>query len=576
MSTTRLVLIMGGGVSLGTYVAGALTEIFWALRHQAGGAGADAGTGAGSGTGTRESAVPRVQVEVLAGASAGAVSAALFARALAGAPAAIADLHRAWVREISIDALLARDGSGFDPRALFSARKIDELARTMIRPPADYRDWQPFCATPLRVGVTLSNLGGVRYRLDYANQSDTYFSTRIHADHLRFRLQNPSEPGLWEELRAAAVASAAFPAAFPPRELRRRASDYQPALFAPELGPELAMWYVDGGVFDNEPIGLAKDLVEQNPEHQRLDYRYLLIDPYLDGARAGMNDELYPGPTALPGVLGALAAAVVGQSNAKDWIRANKVNWRLEEHREFIVARLRPLVQAAFGGEMGATSSPAAALGAGILAQARGIARFKRGVNRPVPPPTGEVEAYLAANLARIEADPRYAEALSDLAGPAREMLCALIFIVESAAGLRDKEPMALYLVAPRGDEPRPLAGDFLHNFGGFFRQEWREHDFLCGRRDARLVLTEQLRDLETGEPLLDYPAEGGVNYDPVPIRVSAADLTTAERRALDQHLQARLTLLIAPHLPWYARPVRGPIVRKAARAALAALGVPG
>jgi predicted acylesterase/phospholipase RssA len=574
MSTTRLVLIMGGGVSLGTYVAGALTEIYWALRQQGGGAEGDVGGAAG--------AAPRVQVEVLAGASAGAVSAALFARALTCAPAAIADLYRAWVRDISIDALLAADGSGFDPRALFSARKIDELARTMIRAPADYREWQTFCATPLRVGLTLSNLGGVRYRLDYANQSDTFFSTRIHADHLRFRIENPAYPELWDELRAAAVASSAFPAAFPPRELRRSAIDYQPALFAPELGPELPMWYVDGGVFDNEPVGLAKDLVEENPEHQRLDYRYLLIDPYLDEARAGSNDELYAGPASLPGVLGALATAVMGQSNAKDWIRANKVNWRLAEQREFISARLRPLVEAVFGGRagvaVGAPGSPgsAEALAAGVQEQARGIAHFKRGVNRSVPPAAAEVEAYLQANLVRIAADPRYDEALRDLAGIAREVMLALIFIVESAAGLRDKEPMALYLIAPRGAEAHPLAGDFLHNFGGFFREEWREHDFLCGRRDARQVLTEQLLDLETGAPLFNYPPKVGVNYDPVPISASATDLTAAERHAFHQHLQTRLKPLIAPHLPWYARPMRGPIVRKTASMAMKALGFPG
>jgi predicted acylesterase/phospholipase RssA len=551
---------MGGGVSLGTYVAGALTEIFWALRNLPGGGG-----------GGEARAAPDIQVEVLAGASAGAVSAALFARALTADPAAIDDLHRAWVREISIDALLGRGDAGFDPLALLSARKIDELAGAMIRAPADYRSWQPFCAAPLRVGLTLSNLGGVRYRLQYANKSDTFFSTRIHSDHFRCAVQNPSEPVLWERLRAAAVASAAFPAAFPPRELRRATVDYHPALFSPELGPEAPMWYVDGGVFDNEPIGLAKDLVEENPDHQRLDYRYILIDPYLDNARAGVNDALYPGPQTLPGVLGALAGAVIGQSNAKDWVRANKVNWRLAEHVEFITARFRPLLATALAGGTG----EAEALGQGIWAQAEGIARFKRGVNRTAPPAEAEVEAYLSANLARIEDDPRYAEALRELTGGARTAMLAAIFIIESASGLRDKEPMDLYLIAPQGSEEHPLAGDFLHNFGGFFREEWREHDFLCGRRDARQVLTRELRDRETEGALFDYPEEAGVDYDPAPIRATPADLTPKERRAFYDHLKARLTPLIAPHLPWYARPVRGPIVGKAATAAMTALGFP-
>jgi predicted acylesterase/phospholipase RssA len=550
---------MGGGVSLGTYVAGALTEIYWALRNVSGG-----------GDGPRAQARD-VQVEVLAGASAGAVSAARFARALTADSAAIGDLHRAWVREISIAELLRRDGKGFDPLALFSAKKIDELADSMIRAPADYRDWQPFCATPLRIGVTLSNLGGVRHRLHYANKSAAFFSTRVHADHLRFRIRNPAEPELWDTLRAAAVASAAFPAAFPPRLLERRTADYHPAVFGSEIGPLAPMWYVDGGVFDNEPIGLAKDLVEENPDHQRLDYRYILIDPYLDEVRDGVNETLYAGPDTLPGVLGALAGAILGQSNAKDWIRTNKVNWRLAEHLEFITTRLRPLLDAALNGPAGALDS----LGQGIREQAAGIAAFKRGVNRPVPPAKAEVDACLHANLTRIDTDPRYAGALHDLTGGAREAMLATLFTIESAAGLRDKEPTDPYLIAPRGAEPNPLAGDFLHNFGGFFREEWREHDFLCGRRDARLVLTEQLRDHETGGRPCDYPQETSVDYDPAPIQATAADLTPGERRAFHDHLKDRITPLIAPHLPWYARPVRGAIAGKAANAAMKAMGFP-
>ena len=65
----------------------------------------------------------------------------------------------------------------------------------------------------------------------------------------------------------------------------------------------------------------------------------------------------------------ALAAAILGQSNAKDWIRTNKVNWRLAEHLEFITTRLRPLLDAALSGPAGGVD----ALGQGIREQAAGI-----------------------------------------------------------------------------------------------------------------------------------------------------------------------------------------------------------
>lgn len=558
MAGTRLVLIMGGGVSLGTYIAGALTEIHWALR-----------TLYDSTRRPPHHDPPDLKIEVLAGSSAGAVSAAAFARTLTGQPDAIADLHRAWVRELSFAALLARgDTTSPDPTALLSIARIDDLARSMIRPPHDYRDWQPFCAEPLRIGVTLSNLGGVRYRIQYANAHDTFFSTTIHRDQLQLRLDNPTPPELWDALREAAIASAAFPAAFPPRQLARSRQDYEPATFD-GADDTVLMTYVDGGVFDNEPIGLAKRLVELNPEHQRLDYRYILIDPYLDRNRDGLNPSIHTPPTSLPGVLGALARAVLGQSNAKDWIRANKLNWRLAEHETFITRNLRPLVDAARAG----SPEVAASLGDEVRRHALQIARFKRGVNLPAPPDGDEVDAYYQANIDRISRDPRYAEALAGLDGGARDAMLATIFIVEAASGLRDKEPMALYLIAPPGNDPDPLAGDFLHNFGGFFREDWREHDFLCGRRDARRVLTSELLDHETGEPLFDYPAEEGVDYDPAPVEPSVEDIPLDDRAELHRLLEERIEPLIKPHLPWWSRLLTGRISRGLATKALEALG---
>lgn len=557
MAGTRLVLILGGGVSLGTYIAGAVTEIFWALRCLHGLTPATLGRRPAD-----------IEVEVIAGSSAGAVTAAALARALTGEPTAIADLHLAWVRELNFEALLSRDGVPPDPTALLSSVRIDDLAREMIRAPLDHRDWQPFCADPLRVGVTLSNLGGVRYRIQYANSKDNFFSTRIHRDSLEFEIGNPAPPELWETLREAAVASAAFPGAFPPRPLVRSRRDYEPASFAGDQ-ESIVMTYVDGGLFDNEPVGLAKRLVERNPEHQRLDYRYILIDPYLDGDAGGLNPAAHPPPATLPGLLGALAGAVLGQSNARDWLRANKLNWRLAEQDAFITRSMRPLFDAA----RGAPESVTAALAEEIHRQAVQIAHFKRGVNRPDRPTGEEAEAYLRANLDRISRDPRFGEALAGLEGRARRAMLCTIFIIESASGLRDKEPMPLYLIAPESDEPDPLAGDFLYNFGGFFREEWRRHDFLCGRRDARRVLTGEIHDRETGRPLFEYPPEDDVDYDPAPVDPSIEDIPARDRAELHLLLRRRFEMLIRPHLPWWSRPLSGGIASGLATRALRAMG---
>lgn len=565
--STRLVLILGGGVSLGTYIAGALAEIYWGLRHA-------------NGDLARPESRRDVRVEALAGASAGALCAGAFARALVADPAAIADLRRAWVDEISLEELLRR-GSGFDPLSILSSAKIEELAQRLLSAPPDPREWQPFCAEPLRVAFTLTNLGGVRYRIEYANRADggaagkAFFSTRVHADHARFQLESttpPSQlPELWARLRAAALASGAFPGAFAPRRIDRPVEAYTPAAFGVPTGSTVPMWYADGGVLENEPIGLAKALVEENPEHARLDYRYLLVDPYLDAPPTGQN-EPYAEPASLFATLGAVASAALGQANAKDWLRANKVNWRLAAHERFVATQLRPMLDALLAGPAG----PASRLGETLAAQARAVARFKVGVNRDTAPTDPDVQTYLASNLARIAADPRYAAALAGLAGAGRTAMLAAIFLLESAAGLRDKEPMALYLIAPRGREEHPLAGDFLHNFAGFFRREWREHDYLCGRRDARAVLTSELR-VTTGDaaaaPLFDYPPEPGVEYSPEPVRVGPEQITPEERARLRRYLTERLQPLMRERLPWWLRLVRGPIAGKAADAAMKQMG---
>ena len=552
----RLVLVMGGGVSLGSYAAGALTEIFYALNEAA-----------RRGNGQRP-----VQIDVITGASAGAMSAAVFARALTADPNDIHRLHEAWVDRISIDELTRREARGFDPLALLSGAAIERIANDVLTVPARY-DWRPFCNVPLRFAFTLTNLGGMTYPLSYSNQPDRFFSTRVHADHVRYELRPGSAPDTttWDRIRMTAIASGAFPAAFPPRSVARRPDEFPGAVWPGQPDQPDDMWYIDGGVLNNEPLGLAKALVEEDPDHVHHDYRYLLIDPYLNAAALR-----YSGPETLAASVGGLARAVLGESTAKDWMRANKINWRVGVLEDFVRDHLRPIVDT--------IAASAGANGAQILttlrSRATSIATFKVGVNRRDEPAAAVADAYLERNLERIGTEPRFAPALTGLEGATRRAMLEAIFILENFAGLRHKEQMPLYLIAPGaaarsrpGADEHPLAGDFLHNFGGFFRREWREHDFLCGRRDARAVLMSDLRD-DRDEPILNYHPEDGVDYHPAAIRVGPEDLTERERESFRDYFKDRFQPLLAPHLPFPARVFKGTIARILANRAMKQLGI--
>ncbi|MEJ2482686.1 MAG: patatin-like phospholipase family protein [Gemmatimonadota bacterium] len=260
---TRIALVLGGGVSLGSYIGGAVTEILEALaRNEAGGP---------------------VRIHVITGGSAGAINAGLAARALAVNPTVVPWIERAWVE--AADARQLLNPGRKNRLGALDATVLDDLSRALITAdPASDDAASSSLGAPLHVGITLSSLHGVRYdfRYGFLNVPDRAFGTRTYSDSIDFELPAGIGPEheIWERLRAAAVASAAFPFAFPPRQLERNRDEYPGARLAGGEGP-LRMWYVDGGLFDAAPLGLAKNLVERDPEYRSQDWRYIVVEPSL-------------------------------------------------------------------------------------------------------------------------------------------------------------------------------------------------------------------------------------------------------------------------------------------------------
>jgi len=471
---TKIALVLSGGVSLGSYTGGAVTELLLALA--------------------RNEASGPVRIHVITGTSAGALNAALAARALAVNPGVVPWIERAWLDGADAGHLL--NPKRKDRRGALDPRVLEDLSRALVTAgPASDDAVSPALGVPLRVGITLSSLHGIRYDLRYGflNVPDRKFGTRTYSDWIDVEVRGgrPNDPA-WERLREAALASAAFPFAFPPRPLARRRSEYPGAHLPGSGSDEVEMWYVDGGLFDAAPLGLAKDLVERDPDHRSEDWRYILVEPSL--RTTGGGGGLAGAPDSLAAFAGDLARAVLGQGAALDWIRANRVNARLEILHA-LLARLPEM-------DDRITDPEDVVLGRYIGDLAERVAEMKVAVD-----PTGAsargadpVVDYLDGNLERIEADPRYREVLGSAdSRSGRARLAKLIFVLEAASGLRDKDIMRLYLLAPESDAE--LAGDYLGGFGGFLRREWRAHDFRSGRADARRLLEQGLSDVISYTP---------------------------------------------------------------------------
>lgn len=358
-------LVMAGAVSAGAYTAGVADFLIEAL---------DAWEAA------READDPmapphRVRLNAISGASAGAMTAAIVAGIVAGRthrPIATLDpgttvtdnaLFESWVNRIDATALLdTGDLRGKEQRlfSLLNGQVLDGIA-TMAVPDAAGGKRKSWIGDSLRLAFAVTNLRGVPYNLGFGDQSHSPaprpgHSMRKHADLLRFRLGETGTPSRehdftpldwhmrgdgWTRLRAAALASGAFPLLLPPRRLDRPGSDYDTKLWAiptapsapnadvecvrydtlpPHWGEEetpaqFDFLAVDGGVLDNKPFAAARELltgIPPTPPAGEVMGRVLItIDPFPDlvGYR---SDETQPG--GLLDVAMSLLAAMRNQT----------------------------------------------------------------------------------------------------------------------------------------------------------------------------------------------------------------------------------------------------------------------
>src|SRR5687767_11625623 len=531
----RLALILSGAASLGSFEAGVLTELLWTLEHAS----------------RHADPSRRWTLDIITGASAGAMTAALVARAVMGDHRASRSLHSAWVEEIDIRDLLREPPA----TALLSKEPIRAIAaRHLSAPPPDATP-APYAPHRLCMRFTLANMNGVDWRYPLARPGNEAFVATFFADGVRFDVDraNVRDPALWERVRTASIASGNFPLAFVPELLGREERDFRDHALGSFPG---TFTYCDGGLFDNEPVGEAIDLaLEQDGGTIAPDRAFILVDANLNRSRhAATFTEREP----LLANATRLGAMVRGEAAVRDWLKSQRVNNEVA-WRDRVLSDLTAMVR-------DNRLDDAAALSASLYRTASDIVATKRAIF-----PDRYPETYLDQALERTRRT--HADRLTGLTPLQQEILVRVIFLLNSVAGLDKKQQLKIGIIYT---EPKLTAGDTLGAFGGFFHRDWREHDYRLGRRAARARLATLL---SLDEP---PPLEPGFEHE---YEIPAAwegfrdaklrDADMAPRIALRDMLVARArgfveAQAIGPRwLRWLTRPAAKAAVASAVKAKL-------
>lgn len=302
----RFAVAMRGGVSLAVWIGGALFEIDRLRRNE------DAFTQA-------LFAVTRfgsVEVDILTGASAGGLNAAVGGLAISQGVAPI--LKKTWIESADIDGLLAWDsGAPFRPapkrrKSILSGRYflgqiVDRLEATAKDPsPEDER-----CRSPVQVFLAATVLGGVTV----TDPEDPDLSDQRHEAYFHFRhlarnraFSDFEAPDIAATLGRCARATASFPAAFEP-EVVQPADLTGRLRLPPAFAEPTEVTLYDGGVVDNIPVARAIRAAAAAPAVEAVRRWVLFLHPSPSLATQPVGTST-PGPRRFPSIPEVVADVV--------------------------------------------------------------------------------------------------------------------------------------------------------------------------------------------------------------------------------------------------------------------------
>lgn len=349
----ELGLVLSGTVSAGAYTAGVVDYLMqaldaWALAKE---------------QGSSEAPPHEVVISTIAGASGGAINAAILARA-AGWSFDRGDsdsnpFYSSWTTGVNLMKLLsaAPEAEIGGISSIFNCNAIDQQAKKSFEFEGDPLGQagtgtphsRSYFADPLRFIVMLANVTGLPYRIALSGETKLSNDQISHADFVQFALSveggisnsptvRPDEFALnsystpnWDRLLAAGLATSAFPVAFRSRQIEQplnfcgyRVTPVPADTGAPKVVQLIPNWdklveaepnptivhfvSVDGGTVNNDPIDVVRtSLAGMDGRNIRdgtlADRAVILISPLIDPVALG--------PRQPPGLFGLAAPFIM-------------------------------------------------------------------------------------------------------------------------------------------------------------------------------------------------------------------------------------------------------------------------
>ena len=329
-----------------------------------------------------------VEIDVISGASAGGITAALTMLNLVDKhhqpvnkdnPMGVMNrFYQSWVemaddhRANTFEKMLAKDDlkklkKGERPEALLNADPIDAIANSMLK--LDHlKEYPSYISPDLDLVLTATNLRGINFQLDFGGYGKSGPIITSHAGFFRYRLahknipagipagnelyyvldlNNPRDMGY---LKEATLSTAAFPIGLKSREVaisQEFINRYPLYLFGQQKGIRPLLQErdvykfnsIDGGLINNEPFAIGlKVLRDKHPIDLGDRYAVVMIDPFPNSDHD--MEEVNPRPDIIAVAKGMFKAlrnqAMFNQDGILDAIEGR-------DHTKFLIEPVRKL-----------------------------------------------------------------------------------------------------------------------------------------------------------------------------------------------------------------------------------------
>lgn len=525
----KLAIAISGAVSLGSFESGVMYEIVEAIAQH--------------NLHPETTEDQKIIIDVVTGASAGAMTAAILAQKLLFEADQLRspyqnDIYRAWVEDADIRTLLQSENDDNPDMAILSSGFVKQVGNKYLlgrysSPTPSPAQRHPAVADKIYLGIALSNLNGFDFKINLTsiqgqlnaedNQNNSFTYTR-HKDCYISQIQGNQQDdnhNLWELIKQIAIASGSFPFAFQVQEIARISSDsaYKGSEFytEPEPGKEpnkKFFAYTDGGIFENEPLGMAISLAETLDKSPGDDEKRFFLYVAPGPKSSSENKDFTAAQATYVNTARALAGSIFTQSRFQDWIQVSKNNQLVTDFDK----------QAWFLKDL-------------LEEHPEKYSEFERVAEKLLQTLYKDKQQQEADNK-RLKQ--QFKEEYQELANLGDEEAIAIswlnaVQVLEKAANLGSKELLVVYAITAKDGE---IAGERLSAFGGFFDKEFRNYDYYVGRTKAvnfLKELQEKNRQEKKERQLYLLNFEPGKNLQKPAVNLGDVDLDKVDRKLRKQ-----------------------------------------